>query len=150
MGTRYPGNKKEVTVLNTYIKLIRGSESVKNRINEPLAAKGLTESQFYTIDALYNLGPLNQKEVGEKLFRTGGNITLVIDNLEKQGLVKRERGIKDRRSFIIHLTAKGRNLYKRIFPRQLRLIAEEMNLLTEEEQIQMQKFCKILGLKRRG
>lgn len=149
MGTRYNGNKKDKTALNTYIKLIRANESLKSRINEPLIRKGLTESQFYTLDALYHLGPLKQKEVGEKLLKTGGNITLIIDNLEKQRLVRRERGIKDRRSFTIHLTPRGKNLFKRIFPRQLRLIADEINLLNEEEQIQMQKFCKMLGLKRR-
>jgi MarR family 2-MHQ and catechol resistance regulon transcriptional repressor len=129
--------------------LIRASESLRNRINIPIIKKGITESQFYALDALYHLGPLNQKEIGEKLFRTGGNITLIIDNLEKQGLVRRERGILDRRSFTIHLTAKGKNLFKRIFPWQLKLITEEINLLNDEEQIQMQKLCKLLGLKKR-
>jgi MarR family 2-MHQ and catechol resistance regulon transcriptional repressor len=149
MGTRYKGTKKEKNALNTYIKLIRSSESVRSRINEFAVKKGLTESQFSALDALYYLGPLNQKELGNKLFRTGGNITLIIDNLEKQKLVRRERG-KDRRSFMLHLTKQGKNLFERLFPEQLRLIKEEMNLLSDDEQVQMQKFCKILGLKKRN
>ena len=96
MGTHYKGTKKEINALDTYIKLIRSSESVRTRINEFIIKKGLTEIQFSALDALYYLGPLNQKELGNTLLRSGGNITLIIDNLEKQRLVKRERG-EDRR-----------------------------------------------------
>jgi MarR family 2-MHQ and catechol resistance regulon transcriptional repressor len=149
MGTHYKGNRKEVNALNTYIKLVRASESIKARINEPLIKKGLTESQFYVLDVLFYLGPLNQKELGDKLSMTGGNITLIIDNLEKQGLVKRERSQKDRRCFILHLTKKGNNLFKKLFPEQLHFITTEINSLTDEEQIQLQKLCKIIGLKTR-
>jgi len=149
MGTHYKGNKKEINALNTYIKLIRASESVRSRINESLIKKGLTESQFYALDVLFHLKSLNQKELGEKLSRTGGNITLVIDNLEKQGLVKRERDENDRRCFKLHLTKKGKNLFEKLFPKQLHFITTEISSLTEEEQIQLQKLCKILGLKRR-
>ncbi|HVO72775.1 MAG TPA: MarR family transcriptional regulator [Ignavibacteriaceae bacterium] len=148
MGTHYKGNKKEINALNTYIKLIRAAESVRTRINELIIKKGLTESQFNALDALYHLGSLNQKELGDKLFRTGGNITLVIDNLEKQKLVKRERG-EDRRCFTLHMTNKGMSLFESIFPEELKLIIEETNLLNEKEQAQLQKFCKILGLKKR-
>jgi MarR family 2-MHQ and catechol resistance regulon transcriptional repressor len=148
MGTHFKGTKKEINSLNTYIKLVRASESVRTRINEFIIKKGVTESQFYALDTLFHLGPLNQKELGDKLFRTGGNITLIIDNLEKQKLVRRERG-EDRRCFTLHLTKKGKSLFEKLFPEQLRFIKEEMDLLSEDEQILMQKFCKILGLKRR-
>ena len=149
MGTRYKGTKKEIIALDTYIKLIRSSESVRTRINAFIITKGLTEIQFSALDALYHLGPLNQKELGYKLSRSGGNITLIIDNLEKQKLVKRERG-EDRRCFMLNLTKQGKNLFEKLFPRQVQMIREEMNLLTEGEQIEMQKFCKILGLKKRS
>ena len=149
MGTHYKGTKKEINALDTYIKLIRSSESVRTRINDFIIKKGLTEIQFSALDALYYLGSLNQKDLGNKLFRSGGNITLIIDNLEKQKLVKRERG-KDRRCFMLHLTKQGKNLFEKLFPRQLMMIREEMNLLSDEEQIMLQKFCKTLGLKKRG
>ncbi|HSR18242.1 MAG TPA: hypothetical protein VLM39_09160, partial [Ignavibacteriaceae bacterium] len=64
MGTRYKGTKKEIIALDTYIKLIRSSESVRTRINAFIITKGLTEIQFSALDALYHLGPLNQKELG--------------------------------------------------------------------------------------
>ena len=55
---------------------------------------------------------MTQCVLGEKLLRSGGNITLVIDNLEKHGLVRRERQTEDRRTIVIHLTPKGMRLIK--------------------------------------
>ena len=53
------------------------------------------------------LDPLSQKELGYKLLKSGGNITMVIDNLEKDAYVERRRGTEDRRIFFVHLTKKG-------------------------------------------
>ena len=89
MGTHYKGSRKETDALNSYIKLIRAAESLNSKINLELSKLDLTESQFGVLDALLHLGPLKQKEIGKKILKSGGNITMVIDNLEKQDLVQR-------------------------------------------------------------
>ena len=147
MGTHYKGTKKEVNALNTYIKLVRAADSVSARIGSLLSRKKLTESQFSILDALLHLGPLNQKQLGDKLLKSGGNITMVVDNLEKQGLVKRVRGENDRRYFSIHLTKQGKNLIEKFFPDYLAAIVKEMSLLNEDEQSEFQRMCKLIGLK---
>ena len=50
-----------------------------------MASAGLSTSQFAVLDALLHLGPLCQKDLGEKILKTSGNMTMVIDNLEKGG-----------------------------------------------------------------
>ncbi|NUO15561.1 MAG: MarR family transcriptional regulator, partial [Planctomycetaceae bacterium] len=88
MPTHYQGSESEVRALNVYIKLMRASESVTARLSAFLqSTEGLTVSQFGILEALYHLGPLNQSQIGEKMLKSGGNITTVIDNLEKRGLV---------------------------------------------------------------
>ncbi len=146
MGTHYKGTNEEITALNTYIKLVRAVNSLNSRLNENLQKLKLTESQFGVLEALYHIGPLNQRELGNKLLKTGGNITMVVDNLEKRGLVKRERGEKDRRFFTVNLTNHGRELIEKIFPLHLDAILNEMKKLQPQEQIQLQKYCKIIGL----
>jgi MarR family transcriptional regulator, 2-MHQ and catechol-resistance regulon repressor len=148
MGTHYKGTKKEVSALNTFIKLIRASDSTISRVNIALSKNKLTESQFSILDALYHLGSMCQKDLGKKLLKSGGNITLVIDNLEKQDLVKRERGKEDRRLFNIYLTENGRSLFEKIFPDYLNSILNEINILTEAEQTELQRLCKKIGLKK--
>jgi MarR family 2-MHQ and catechol resistance regulon transcriptional repressor len=147
MGTHHKGSRKEVTALNTYIKLVRAVESLNQRLYPFLTKYSLTESQFAVLEALYHLGPLNQRELSTKLLRSPGNITMVIDNLEKRNFVKRERGELDRRHYIIHLTTSGKEFIRKIFPEHLNSIVKEFSILNEEEQHQLQRMCKEIGLK---
>ena len=150
MGTHYKGTKKETGALNVYIKLIRAAESLRSRVISSLSKSGLTESQFGVLDALYYLGPLNQRELGIKIMKSGGNITMVVDNLEKQGLVRRERGVRDRRLFTVHLTKQGTDLIEKIFPDILKSIINKTAVLTEEEQAELQRMCRMIGLLQNG
>ncbi|MGE5437175.1 MAG: MarR family winged helix-turn-helix transcriptional regulator [Syntrophothermus sp.] len=149
MGTHYKGNKKETNALNTYIKLMRASESINYSISSILVKKGLTYSQFNILEVLYHLGPLCQREIGEKLLKSGGNITLVVDNLEKQGLVKRERDASDRRYYKIILTKQGKSVIEKLFPKLVDSIVNEFVVLNENEQNEFQRMCKLIGIKDR-
>jgi MarR family 2-MHQ and catechol resistance regulon transcriptional repressor len=86
-----------------------------------------------------------QTELGTKLLKSSGNITMVIDNLEKRGLVKRIRSLNDRRFIQISLTEPGKELIQQLFPGQLSAIVEEMSILTEQEQEALASLCRKLG-----
>src|SRR5512137_147164 len=92
-----PADRETYRALNTFTKLMRAAESVTSRVHRVLAAPKLTISQFGVLEALYHKGPLCQKDIAAKILKSTGNITLVIDNLEKNGLVRRERDSEDRR-----------------------------------------------------
>lgn len=146
MGTRYRGRPAEVRALNAYIKLLRAAGSLSARIERRLEAKGLTEGQFGVLEALHHLGPMCGKVLGEKLLTSGGNITVVVDNLEKRGLVRRERSEADRRYVTVNLTDAGRAQVTAIFPGHLAAIVDELSALSPAEQEQLGKLCKKLGL----
>lgn len=146
MTSKYRGTKSEVRSLGTYVKLMRATEALTTRINRHLAESGLTISQFGVLEALYHLGPLCQRDIAKKILKSTGNITVVIDNLEKRGLVARVRGAEDRRFFTIQLTNDGEKLISGIFPPHAEAIFREMGILTEEEQIELGRICKKLGL----
>lgn len=145
MGTKYKGNKGEINALNAFININRAVNSIGTRISKNFQQKGLTESQFGVLEALLHLGPLYQKEIAEKLLVSSGNITMVIDNLEKRELVKRLRYQKDRRYFNIELTNKGKNLIKSIFPEHVKAIVREFETLTQEEQKVLRNLTRKLG-----
>lgn len=147
MGTHYEGSKKEEKILNAFIKLMRATESINNRLNRYHAEANLTVSQFGVLEALHHLGPLNQKALGEKLLKSGGNITMVIDNLEKSGWVERKRDPADRRSMLINLTPEGKELISDYFPKHLERIKEEFAVLTDNELDELARICKKLGIK---
>lgn len=127
---------------------MRASESINMRLNRHLSDVNLTVSQFGTLEVLHHLGPLNQRNIGEKLLKSGGNITMVIDNLEKQGYVVRKKDPSDRRAVLIHLTKEGEKFISQFFPKHLDRIKEEFSVLSEEEKKNLADICKKLGLKK--
>jgi len=150
MGTHYKGSRKDINALNSYIKLIRAAESLSSKINLQLSESGLTESQFGVLDALYHLGPMKQKELGKKILKSGGNITMVINNLEKSGMVQRKKGEKDKRQFIINLTSNGKKTIQDLLPQVTKKIKKYFEILSKEELKELQRLCKIVGLQIRG
>ena len=145
---KFQGSENEMRALNTYTKLMRAAESLTARAHEHLSSAGLTISQFGVLEALHHVGPMSQKDIGAKILRSSGNITMVIDNLEKRRLVRRERDERDRRSFIVHLTDAGKKLIRKIFPPHAAVITNEMNALTAVEQKTLGELCKKLGLRK--
>lgn len=115
MGTKFKGSKKEVQALDAFIKLKRAAESLSSRLISEFTKWNISESQFGVLETLYHLGPLCQKELGDKILKSTGNITLVIDNLEKRTLVERVRGVEDRRFISVHLTTEEKNSSNRFF-----------------------------------
>jgi MarR family 2-MHQ and catechol resistance regulon transcriptional repressor len=146
MGTRHQGPIEEINALNAFIKLQRASESVSTRVHAVLP-EGLTITQFGVLEAIYHMGPLSQGELAEKLLRSGGNLTLVVDNLEKAGYVFRERDPADRRFVIVKLTDKGSKFIAALFPKVVANVTREMAILSSTELLDLSRLCKKIGLK---
>lgn len=150
MATHYQGNREEKRILDAFIKLLRATETVAANSHRNLASAGLTPSQFGVLEALFHLGPLCQRDLGRKILKSSGNITTVIDNLEKRGLVERRRGGEDRRYVAVHLTETGRGLIEELFPGQVAAICAEFAVLTPAEQAELARLCRKLGRKANG
>ena len=116
MPTAYKGTAAEVRALDCYIKLLRASDTVAARIREQVAAFGLTEAQFAVLEAVYHAGSLRATEIARKVLRSGANVTTVLDNLEKQGALKRCECPNDRRAIHVKLTPEGEEQMRRVDP----------------------------------
>jgi len=149
MPTHYRGSAQERAALDAYIKLMRAADSVTARLDPLMRAADLTFGQFGALEALLHRGPLCQRDLGRKLLRSGGNITVVVGNLARRGLVRRHRGPQDRRFVTVTLTDKGRRLIGGIFPRHVRHVVRELGALSAPEQAELGRLCRQLGLARR-
>jgi MarR family 2-MHQ and catechol resistance regulon transcriptional repressor len=142
---RYRQDRRERLALRTYLKLTRASERLWNRLARGLEREDLTPSQFGVLEALYHLGPLCQRDLGERILRSSGNMTMVVGNLERRELVRRERSDQDHRYNQVHLTAEGEQLVRRVFPGHADAITRELAILTQEEQRTLGNLCRKLG-----
>ena len=146
MGTRHRGPIEEINALNAFIKLERAAESVSARVHAVLPP-ALTITQFGVLEALHHIGPLCQGELAEKLLKSGGNLTLVVDNLEKAGHVLRERDPADRRFVVVRLTEKGQAFIAALFPKVVANVTREMAALSSTELADFGRLCKKIGVK---
>lgn len=145
MSTRYRGSKAEIDALNAYVKLMRAAESVTARAHIVLP-KDITLAQFGALETLLHCGPLNQSDLASKLLKSGGNITLIVDNLEKAGYVTRQRDQDDRRFVTVSLTNSGRTFITELFPKVAASITREMSALSSAEQFTLGWLCKKAGV----
>lgn len=144
MPTAHQGSPAETAALDAYIKLMRATESVTARAHVPLAGN-LTLTQFGVLEALHHRGPLCASEIAEKILKSAGNLTLVLANLERDGLVTRSRDRDDARRWIIELTPAGRKRIVALFPRVAAAITTQFSVLTRAEQAILGELCKKLG-----
>lgn len=149
MPTHYIGSQKTTAALNTFIYFTRAANSLEARLYSHDLLQGLTQSQFGVLETLFHLGSLTPGELSQKLLRSTGNMTLVLDNLEKQDYILREREKRDRRSIKVILTQKGKDLIESVLPEVINCIEEEFAIFSDDEQSELGRLCKILGKKKR-
>ena len=147
MPTKYRGTTKEKRALNAYIKLQRAAETALYRTTSHLSDYQLTTSQFAILEALYHLGTLSQRELADKLLKSTGNISIVLKNMEKRGVIERHRDPDDNRYMQVSITEAGRELIDGMFDIHVAGIVAEMGVLTDAEQEELARLCRKLGLR---
>lgn len=79
---------------------------------------GLTSAQFNILNLLaYHDGSMDQATLVDLLLVGKSSISIVLNRMVRDGLVKREEHPKDRRQVVLVFTAKGRALWRKISPR---------------------------------
>ena len=113
-------------------------------VQRTLRPHGLTWSQVAILEAIVRSGPLNHRMIGKAVARSSGNVTTVVDNLERRGLVRRERDSDDRRCVTVHLTTEGEQVARAILPTYTREVVRLMNALSRDERDTLARLCDTL------
>lgn len=143
-STRKYGRKADLA-LTMWVKLARASAVFSHKTEEHIRSCGLTVGQFGVLEILSHKGPLTLGELCRKSLVSGGNMTVVVDNLERDGLVQRMRSEEDRRVIHVRLTGRGESLILKIFPDHAEFVARLAGALTEDEQVSLGTLLKKLG-----
>jgi MarR family 2-MHQ and catechol resistance regulon transcriptional repressor len=138
-------SESQERALRLWISLARCYATYARAISCKVQEYGLTPPQFGIMEALHHLGPLSLGELADKLLVTGGNVTYVMDRLEEQELVYRERSPQDRRIIQAKLTPKGKALIGDVFPGHGGFVEELSGHLDSSEQDALRSLLKKLG-----
>jgi MarR family 2-MHQ and catechol resistance regulon transcriptional repressor len=140
-----PEKSQQRLALATYVRLTRAANAARNHAASHLGSTGITLTQFAVLEALYHLGPMSLSDIAKKILTTGGNLTMVVSNLEKLDLAHRQTCPGDRRQFIVVLSSKGKALIRKIFPEHAAAITEFMAALSPVQQEQLGDLCRELA-----
>jgi MarR family 2-MHQ and catechol resistance regulon transcriptional repressor len=147
MATRqFTYGPKADEALSLWVKLARTHALMLKVSGRDISRYGLTQPQFAVIELLGHLGPMKMNTISTKMLVTGGNMTIVVDNLEKSGLVERARCLEDRRAIWIRLTKKGTAFFHKVFPQHADFVAEAMSVLSHKEIAALGALLKKFGL----
>ena len=144
-GAAPPPDPATAPALRAYVKLLRAVRAIEAQLEPGLLAAGLTPTQLGVLEALLHKGPLTQVVLGRKLLTSPGNMTNVIDKLERRGLVSRGRKPGDRRAVRVDLTEAGRTKIAALFPRHAADIATAMAGLSAAELETLGGLLRTLG-----
>lgn len=137
---------EQQVALKLWVTLARAFAAVNEQATRDIRDDGLSLSEFGVLDLLYHRGPTLQGEIQKRILVSSGGTTFLVDRLVKKGLVERRDCADDRRARYAALTADGRRLMRRIFPRHARRITEAMRGLGIGEQRETTRLLKQLGL----
>ncbi len=110
---------------------------VKRRGRDILADFGITNPQFNALLALRDNADMTMGELCEKLMLACSTATDLIDRMEKNGFLVRNRDAQDRRVIRLAVSEKGRQVITEVMSARRRYVASMLQKLTEEEQTQL-------------
>jgi DNA-binding MarR family transcriptional regulator len=95
---------------------------------------GLTGPQLSVLKLLESFQDLSLSSLSERIRAQNSTVTGIIDRMEREGLVCRERSKTDRRVVYIKLTDKGEKLARQIRVEPLEIFRSALTSLTASDQ----------------
>lgn len=106
---------------------------IKKRGREILVDFGITSPQFNALLALREQPNMTMGELCEKLFLACSTATDLIDRMEKNGFLERNRDAQDRRVIRLSISEKGQDVIKEVIAARRRYVASMLEKLTPNE-----------------
>jgi MarR family 2-MHQ and catechol resistance regulon transcriptional repressor len=131
--------------LKTITILFRSHNSLEKAIKDDVLKYGLNVSEFGVLEALYHKEKLSVKGIIDKVLVPNSSMSYVIENLVNKSYISKIQSQKDKRSFMLELTSKGRELMDKIFPLHKKNMRAILDVLDENEEAILQKALVKIG-----
>ena len=131
--------------LHLLIALSRTTKKIHHRSAAIFSSRGVTTAQFGVLDVLYHKGSKSINQITQLVLSTGGNMTVVINNMEKRGWISRCTHPEDKRCTMISISDAGKQLFEAIFPEHMKDLEICFSALTPEEKSTLISLLKKAG-----
>jgi DNA-binding MarR family transcriptional regulator len=130
-----------------WLRLARVYQKIDRRTDEMMKTYGLSVSRFDVLNHAGTPEGRTQQELAEALLVTKGNVTQLIDAMERDGLLERRR---DGRTKRIYLTDAGRALRSQVVAVQEVAIAAEFSALAPDDLDALARILRVLDRSMQG
>ena len=132
--------------LRLWLRLLSCTTRIEDTIRQRLREQfGITLPRFDLMAQLEREAQgLSMSELSRRMMVTGGNVTSIVDQLEKEQLVQRQTQVGDRRSFTVSLTSDGREAFAAMALAHEGWVVELLSPLAEPEQTQLHQLLGTL------
>ena len=129
----------EQSELRVWLRLLTCTTLIENQVSSRLRSEFDTTLPRFDLMAQLARSPdgLGMSELSQRMMVSGGNVTGITDNLERDGLVERVTIPEDRRARKVRLTEKGQTVFQEMAETHATWIDSLLSGLTEQEQQQL-------------
>ena len=119
--------------MTTWIQLFRAFNKIRAKESTYIQSFDLTMNQFQVLEVLYHRGNLSIGEITKLTMGTHGNTTVVLKNLKRDGFVSSIPNERDKRSSILSISPKGKEIIEQLFPGHAKNFESYFEALDDEE-----------------
>lgn len=135
----YIFDKNDIFAINSILNY-----KMKKQIQNKLKYYDITLEQWYILYYIHQNEGCNQKRLAEATNRDTGSMTRSLNTLENKGLIERKNSYQDKREFLIYLTDRSKDLYKKTSVLMSQNAQEIKSIFTESELKQFMYLLKKL------
>jgi DNA-binding MarR family transcriptional regulator len=132
--------------LRLWLRLLSATTRIEDTIRQRLREQFDITLPRFDLMAQLEREPqgLSMSELSRRMMVTGGNVTSIVDQLEKEQLVQRQMQANDRRSYTVSLTDAGRTIFAAMAQAHEGWVIELMSPLNAGQQDQLHHLLGIL------
>ncbi len=119
--------------------------TLMNSLGKNLAELGLSGSSYPILAHLNAVGRVKTQELGDVALITSGTITHMVSKLVKEGYVRKDQDIEDKRIFWVEITEKGRITFNKINEEHMKYLNFLLDEFTEDEKVAFIEQMKYIG-----
>jgi DNA-binding MarR family transcriptional regulator len=133
----------ESAAQEAFLNLLIVADHLREKLDRVCAKHGITHGQYNVLRILRGVYPGGHPrcEISARLLERAPDVTRMVDRLEKEGLVERDRSTQDRRLSITRITKKGLRLVDRMSP-QIGSMNEVFRKFSKEELKVVSEICE--------
>ena len=142
MDREFIARREDHSALRIWLRLLTCTQLIERRVRSGLREEFGTTLPRFDLMAQLERHPegLKMNELSRLLMVTGGNVTAIVDQLEKEGLVERLEDSADRRAFRIRLTRSGEKGFTEMARAHEQWVVELLAGLTSRERDELLKL----------